>query len=114
MDPGRTEELTQLIGPSTTAAVLDDDIDAEMPLLAMDLRSKAFYAGALGSTRTNRKRCDRLASEGFAASEIARIKAPMIRLERFCWRLVDRAGWQQVYTNRLLNLTAFRWCGDRR
>ncbi|MGV2139984.1 XdhC family protein [Agrobacterium sp. 16-2014-1-2a] len=77
VEPGRADDLSPLIDPLTAVALLHHDIEAEVPILALALRSKAFYVGALGSTRTHRKRCDRLTFEGFTDAEIARIKAPI-------------------------------------
>lgn len=75
--PNQPSELARMIDPLTAVALLHHDIDLEMPVLAQALRSKAFYVGALGSTRTHRNRCDRLRIEGFSEAEIAKIKAPI-------------------------------------
>ncbi|TAN77003.1 MAG: hypothetical protein EPN20_01700, partial [Magnetospirillum sp.] len=37
----------------------------------------AFYVGALGSTRTHAKRCQRLGDHGLEAEALARISAPV-------------------------------------
>ncbi|OAN44841.1 xanthine dehydrogenase [Paramagnetospirillum marisnigri] len=45
--------------------------------LKMALASPAFYVGALGSTRTHAKRCQRLESAGIATADLERIQAPV-------------------------------------
>jgi xanthine dehydrogenase accessory factor len=75
--PNQPSELARMIDPLTAVALLHHDVELEIPVLAQALRSAAFYVGALGSTRTHRKRCDRLRMEGFSEAEIARIKAPI-------------------------------------
>ncbi len=70
-------DLERLIDPLTAVALLHHDLDAEALVLPVALRSQAFYIGALGSTRTHRKRCERLNAAGFSTSEVARIKAPI-------------------------------------
>ncbi|GLR59259.1 XdhC family protein [Rhizobium indigoferae] len=61
----------------TAVVLLHHDLDAEQAVLHAALRSNAFYIGALGSTRTHRKRVDRLDSSGFSKAQIRRIKAPI-------------------------------------
>ncbi|MBB3747116.1 xanthine dehydrogenase accessory factor [Rhizobium sp. BK591] len=61
----------------TAVVLLHHDLDAEQRVLHAALRSNAFYIGALGSTRTHRKRVDRLDSSGFPKAQIHRIKAPI-------------------------------------
>ncbi|CUX62008.1 conserved hypothetical protein [Agrobacterium tomkonis CFBP 6623] len=65
------------IDPFTAIALLHHDLDAEERILRRALRSKAFYIGALGSTRTHRKRVECLRRAGFSKAEIDRIKAPI-------------------------------------
>ena len=43
----------------------------------MALRSKAFYVGALGSSRTHAKRVARLKEAGITDAEIAKIASPV-------------------------------------
>ena len=50
---------------------------ADDPALHQALASDAFYIGVLGSTRTHAKRVARLEEQGFDASDIARIHAPV-------------------------------------
>ncbi|MGE5548547.1 MAG: XdhC family protein [Solirubrobacterales bacterium] len=52
-------------------AVIDD------AALAAALASDAFYVGALGSTKTHAKRCNRLAALGVPPAALARIHAPV-------------------------------------
>jgi xanthine dehydrogenase accessory factor len=61
----------------TAVVLLHHDLDAEESLLEAALRSRAFYIGALGSTRTHRRRTERLRKLGFDRGEIERIKAPI-------------------------------------
>jgi xanthine dehydrogenase accessory factor len=61
----------------TAVVILHHDLEAEGKALKTALRSEAFYIGALGSTRTHRRRVERLQSEGFAKQVIGRIKAPI-------------------------------------
>lgn len=52
-----------------------DNIDDEA--LAIALRSRCRYIGALGAKRTHQKRVSRLASLGFSEADISRIRAPI-------------------------------------
>ncbi|KQS95530.1 XdhC family protein [Rhizobium sp. Leaf386] len=65
------------IDPFTAIILLHHDLDREEPLLHMALQSPAFYIGALGSTRTHKRREDRLRKSGFDERDLARIKAPI-------------------------------------
>lgn len=66
-----------LIDPFTAVVLLHHDLDAEQRTLERALHSNAFYIGALGSTRTHRKRVERMRRVGFSNVEIDRIKAPI-------------------------------------
>ncbi|WP_454702314.1 XdhC family protein [Agrobacterium burrii] len=66
-----------VIDPFTAVLLLHHDLDAEERILEHALHSNAFYIGALGSTRTHRKRVERLRRAGFSKAEIDRIKAPI-------------------------------------
>ncbi len=68
---------TQIIDPFTAVVLLHHDLDAEAAVLQEALRSPAFYIGALGSTRTHRRRTERLRTQSFAPEDIGRIKAPI-------------------------------------
>ncbi|EJC83364.1 xanthine and CO dehydrogenases maturation factor, XdhC/CoxF family [Rhizobium leguminosarum bv. trifolii WSM2297] len=61
----------------TAVVLLHHDLDAEAAILQAALRSPAFYIGALGSTRTHRRRVERLTALAFGRDEIDRIKAPI-------------------------------------
>lgn len=61
----------------TAVALLHHDLDLEEVLLTKALASPAFYIGALGSTRTHRRRIDRLRSTGLSSEAFDRIKAPI-------------------------------------
>jgi len=67
---GAIDELTAVV-------ILHHDLDAEEEVLERALMSPAFYVGALGSTRTHRRREERLRTLGWATSDIDRIKAPI-------------------------------------
>lgn len=73
----RPADIAAMIDPYTAVAFLHHDLDQEAEMLEAVLSSNAFYIGALGSTRTHRKRQLRLEERGFQAAEIARIKAPI-------------------------------------
>ncbi len=65
------------IDPYTAIVVLHHDLDREAPILSAALMSEGFYIGALGSTRTHRRRVDRLKALGYGDSDMHRIKAPI-------------------------------------
>jgi xanthine dehydrogenase accessory factor len=73
------DEALEAFAPDHRCAVvtLSHDPKIDDPALTVALRSKAFYVGALGSTRTHAKRVDRLMQAGFAPDDIARIHAPV-------------------------------------
>lgn len=64
-------------GPDTAVVTLSHDPKIDDPGLIAALNSDAFYIGALGSTKTNAKRRERLAAAGFSAAQLARIHAPV-------------------------------------
>ncbi|MBY5835021.1 XdhC family protein (plasmid) [Rhizobium leguminosarum] len=66
-----------IIDPFTAIVLLHHDLDAEAAILETALHSPAFYIGALGSTRTHRRRVERLTALGFRRDDIDRIKAPI-------------------------------------
>lgn len=66
-----------VIDEATAVVILHHDLDAEDKVLERALASPAFYVGALGSTRTHRRREERLRQHGWANSDINRIKAPI-------------------------------------
>ncbi len=70
-------EAVSKIDPFSAVALLHHDLDAEMDILKAALTSKAFYVGALGSTRTHRRRIDRLRERGITQLAMDKIKAPI-------------------------------------
>lgn len=71
------DEVMRAIDPYTAVVLLHHDLDAEETLLDAALRSPAFYIGALGSTRTHRRRTERLLERGHDRASVERIKAPI-------------------------------------
>lgn len=70
--------MTALAPDSRTAVVtLTHDPKLDDPAITQTLKSRAFYLGCLGSTRTHAKRVARLEEAGFAPDDIARIHAPV-------------------------------------
>lgn len=65
------------IDPYTAVALLHHDLDAETDVLRQVLASEAFYIGALGSTRTHRRRVERLTALGISDPLMHKIKAPI-------------------------------------
>ncbi|EHJ95661.1 XdhC family protein [Agrobacterium tumefaciens] len=65
------------IDPFTGVVLLHHDLDLEASLLNEALASSAFYIGALGSTRTHRRRLERLMAIGVSSESCDRIKAPI-------------------------------------
>lgn len=61
----------------TAVVTLTHDPKLDDPAIRTALTSDVFYLGCLGSTRTHAKRIDRLQDAGFAATDIARIHAPV-------------------------------------
>lgn len=72
-----TDDAPTFIDADTAVALLQHDLDREMPVLEAALRASPFYIGALGSSRTHEKRVERLRDRGHADEAIARIKAPI-------------------------------------
>jgi xanthine dehydrogenase accessory factor len=64
-------------GRQTAVVTLTHDPKIDDPALFAALRSKAFYVGALGSSRTHARRVERLSAGGLAMTDIARIAAPV-------------------------------------
>ncbi len=61
----------------TAVVTLAHDPKLDEPALIAALESDVFYIGALGSRRTHRERCDRLAEVGITVNQIKRIHAPI-------------------------------------
>ncbi|MDH7808421.1 MULTISPECIES: XdhC family protein [unclassified Rhizobium] len=72
-----SEKVVPDIDQYTAIVLLHHDLDAEQVVLQAALRSPAFYVGALGSTRTHRRRVDFLVSSGFSRADTDRIRAPI-------------------------------------
>jgi xanthine dehydrogenase accessory factor len=60
----------------TAVVLLTHDPKIDDPALQVVLASDAFYIGALGSTRTQARRLERLAGEGIDPVALARIHGP--------------------------------------
>lgn len=74
---GDTPARTTLIDADTAVVLLYHDLHRELPALEAALNAAPFYIGALGSQRTHQQRVLTLRERGFAATDIARIKAPI-------------------------------------
>ena len=61
----------------TAVVTLSHDPKIDDPAIITALDSDAFYLGCLGSTRTHRKRVERLKRLGIGKQSISRIKAPV-------------------------------------
>ncbi len=72
------DEALEALAPDRRTAVvtLSHDPKLDDPALSVALRSDAFYIAALGSSRTHRKRLERLREAGFTDAELARIHGP--------------------------------------
>lgn len=66
-----------LIDADTAVALLQHDLELEIPVLDAALHAHPFYLGALGSSRTHEKRMQRLRDLGHSQAVIDRIKAPI-------------------------------------
>ncbi len=83
--PGETiledwpDEAVRALGLDARSGLvlLTHDPKLDDPALNVALRSKAFYLGALGSTRTHAKRVERMKAAGFSDAELARLHAPI-------------------------------------
>lgn len=74
---GHAARALDMIDTFTAIVLLHHDLDAEMQVLTEALSSKAFYIGALGSSRTHHRRLERLYVAGQSVQSCARIKAPI-------------------------------------
>ena len=61
----------------TSVVILTHDPKFDLPALASALRSGARYIGILGSKRTHERRRVELLKQGFAETDLARIRAPI-------------------------------------
>jgi xanthine dehydrogenase accessory factor len=72
------EALPRLgLDAATAVVVLSHDAKLDDAALISALSSNAFYVGALGSRKTHAGRVERLQQAGLAATDIARIHAPI-------------------------------------
>jgi xanthine dehydrogenase accessory factor len=62
---------------NTCLTVLSHDSKIDTPALALALRQRLPYIGALGSPKTQRKRVEALREEGFGPEDIGRIRSPI-------------------------------------
>lgn len=65
------------IDEDTAVVLLYHDVEREARLLDKALASPSFYIGALGSSRTHWRRCDKLRLRGCDEVHISRLKAPI-------------------------------------
>jgi len=72
-------EALEMLAPDHRTAVvtLTHDPKLDDPALIAALTTPAFYVGALGSSRTHRRRVERLGNEGLSQEALARIHAPV-------------------------------------
>jgi xanthine dehydrogenase accessory factor len=78
VDEWPDEALAQIgLDTRTAVVLLTHDPKLDDPALHLALKSRCFYIGALGSTRTHAKRVARLEEAGFDAGAIARIHGPV-------------------------------------
>jgi len=75
VDPAMLDK--SIIDPFSAIVMLHHDLDAEEDVTDAALGSAAFYIGALGSSRTHRRRVERLQSRGWSSEAINRIRAPI-------------------------------------
>lgn len=75
--PGPVVCLDGEIDAYSAVILLHHDLEQEESILGVALRSPAFYVGALGSTRTHRRRVERLKRSGYEESDLSRIRAPI-------------------------------------
>jgi xanthine dehydrogenase accessory factor len=63
--------------PDCHVVALTHDPKFDLPALALALRSRAGYIGALGSRQTHARRREQLRGLGFSEAELARIRTPV-------------------------------------
>ncbi|MFE6039340.1 XdhC family protein [Streptomyces sp. NPDC056452] len=71
----RTQE--DLVDQGTAVIVLTHDHRFDVPVLALALRGRAGYVGAMGSRRTHQDRLERLRAAGATEADIARLRSPV-------------------------------------
>ncbi|MBE7637421.1 xanthine dehydrogenase [Sneathiella sp. P13V-1] len=79
LDDRWPDEAMDELAPDRRTAIVTLTHDAKLddPALEAALKSDVFYIGALGSTRTNAKRHQRLTNKGFTEDDLARINGPV-------------------------------------
>jgi xanthine dehydrogenase accessory factor len=70
------------IDPWTATVLLFHEHEWENAILARAVAAHGFYVGALGSVKTHRERCARLAAMGVPQEQIARIRGPIGLIDR--------------------------------
>ena len=78
--PGMPDDVVRELGPDAHTAVVALTHDPKLDDMALleALRSGAFYVGALGSSRNQAKRKERLAEHfGLTPAELARLHGPV-------------------------------------
>ena len=78
--PGQPWDLP--IDRWTATVLLFHEHEWENAILARAAAADGFYVGALGSVRTHRQRCERLAAMGVTDEQIARIRGPIGLIDR--------------------------------
>ncbi|MEE4494936.1 XdhC family protein [Streptomyces sp. BE230] len=66
-----------LVDAATAVCVMSHDPRFDVPVLALALRSRAGYVGAMGSRRTHEDRMARLRTAGATDAELARLRSPI-------------------------------------
>lgn len=70
------EALAGLLNPASAVVALTHDPKIDDVALAAALRSPAYYVAALGSRKNHAGRLERLAAQGFADADLARVHGP--------------------------------------
>jgi xanthine dehydrogenase accessory factor len=70
------ELLEELVDERTAVVTLSHEERFDIPALAAALRAGARYIGAIGSRRTQERRREALAAQGFSAAELERVHGP--------------------------------------
>jgi xanthine dehydrogenase accessory factor len=71
------DSISANLGPRDAICVLTHDPKFDIPALAVAVRTKSGYIGAMGSRRTASDRAERLREAGLDEVQISRIRAPM-------------------------------------
>lgn len=68
--------------PWTATVLLFHEHEWELATLTQAASGPGFYVGALGSVRTHRQRCERLAASGVPLAQVERIRGPIGLIDR--------------------------------